>query len=123
MCSKLNYLQVSIFTYYTTTLDEEEPKIPTIVGVEVGTAKLCAESWVRSVGVIDGRFKAMRAMCPKLEHVFRVRRGREEEIRGERSLEPGHVFREPHRLLNRLLLSNMPITVERGFSMKPPLKD
>ena len=57
--------------------------------------------------------------------MFSVRRGIEEDFRGERSPEePRHVlFREPHRLPNRLL-SNTPVnllTVERGFSTKPLL--
>jgi hypothetical protein len=53
-----------------------------------------------------------------------VRRSEGEEIEGERSPEPSHVSREPHRLSNTLL-SKFPVdllTVERGFSAKPPLK-
>jgi hypothetical protein len=96
------------------------------VGVEVRTAPLTAEPWVRSYGVIDGGFEVMRAAWPKLEHVFSVRRSEkeEEEVEGERSPEPSHVLREPHRLSNALL-SKFPVdllTVERGFSTKPPLK-
>ena len=65
----------------------------------------------------------MRAAWPKLEHVFSVRRSNEEEIRGEKSPEPHHVLREPHRLPNTLL-SKSPVDlliVERGFSTKPPV--
>ena len=66
----------------------------------------------------------MRAAWPKLEHVFSVRRGDDEEIEGEKSPEPSHVLGEPHRLPNTLL-SKRPVdllTVERGFATKPPLK-
>ena len=65
----------------------------------------------------------MRAAWPKLEHVFSVRRSNEEEIRGEKSPEPHHVLKEPHRLPNTLL-SKSPVDlliVERGFSTKPPV--
>jgi hypothetical protein len=66
----------------------------------------------------------MRAAWPKLEHVFSVRRiNEEEEMEGERSPKPSQVFKEPHRLSNTLL-SKFPVdllTVERGFSNKPPL--
>jgi hypothetical protein len=49
-------------------LGEEERDDPTIVGVEVRTAPLTAEPWVRSShGVVDGGFEAMRAAWPKLE--------------------------------------------------------
>jgi hypothetical protein len=42
-------------------LGEEEQDDPAIVGIEVRTAPLTAEPWVRSHGVIDGGFEAMRA--------------------------------------------------------------
>ena len=92
------------------------------MGVEVRTAPLATEPWVRSYGVIDGGFEVMRAAWPKLEHVFSVRRN-EERIEGEVSPEPKQLLIEPHRLPNKLLV-DFPVdllTIERGYNTKPPL--
>jgi hypothetical protein len=59
-----------------------------------------------------------------LEHIFSVRRSDNDKIRGKNSPEPRQILKEPHRLPNTLL-NNFPVdllTVERGFSTKPPLK-
>jgi hypothetical protein len=105
------------------SLGKEEQDTPAVVGVEVRTAPLGTEPWVRSYGVIDGGLEVMRAAWPKLEHVFSVRRSESEEVKGERSPEPHYILREPHRIPNNLL-NEAPVdllTVERGFSIQPPL--
>ena len=105
------------------SLGKEEQDTPAVVGVEVRTAPLGTEPWVRSYGVIDGGLEVMRAAWPKLEHVFSVRRSESEEVKGERSPEPHYILREPHRIPNNLL-NEAPVdllTVERGFSIHPPL--
>ena len=105
------------------SLGKEEREAPTVVGVEVRTAPLATEPWVRSYGVVDGGFEVMRAAWPKLEHVFSVRRSDEREIRGVMSPEPRHVLKEPHRLPNNLLC-RFPVdllVIERGFCTTPPL--
>jgi hypothetical protein len=75
---------------------------PTVVGVEVQTAPLASEPWVRLYGVIDGGFEVMPAAWPKLEHVFSIRRS-DEVVQGDGSPEPSHLLKEPHRLPNTLL--------------------
>jgi hypothetical protein len=110
-----------VFIY---SLGKTEQDTPAVVGIEVRTAPLTTEPWVRSYGVIDGGFEVMRAAWPKLEHVFSVRRSDGDEIEGENSPEPHQILREPHRLPNTLL-NKSPVdllTVERGSSTKPPLK-
>jgi hypothetical protein len=95
---------------------------PSVVGVEVRTAPLASEPWVRSFGVIDGGSEVMRSAWPKLEHVFSVRRD-DKDGKGESSPEPTQTFRDPHRLSNNLL-NDFPVdllTVEQGFETKPPL--
>ena len=90
--------------------------------MEVRTAPLATEPWVRSYGVIDGGYETMRVAWPKLEHVFSVRRS-EEKIEGEASPSPKQVLREPHRLPNKLLM-DFPVdllTIEQGHVTKPPL--
>jgi hypothetical protein len=80
----------------------ESEQHPTVVGLEVRTAPLVTEPWVRSYGVVDGGFEVMRAAWPKLEHTFSVRRSDEKASDKEKSPEPKYVFKEPHRLPNNL---------------------
>jgi hypothetical protein len=104
------------------TLLGEIEQSPTVVGVEVRTAPLASEPWVRSFGVIDGGFEVMRSAWPKLDHVFSVRRSDEDGV-GESSPEPTHTFRETHRLPKKLL-TNCPVDlliIEQGDETKPPL--
>ena len=61
--------QTSCSMLYMMHVGEDEYS-PTVVGVEVRTAPLAAEPWVRSYGVIDGGLEVMRAAWPRLEHVF-----------------------------------------------------
>jgi hypothetical protein len=110
--------------FVNSLLGGEEQDNTTIVGVEVSAAPLTMEPLVRSHGVVNGGFEVTRAAWPKLEHVFSVRRRDEEEMEGERSPEPSHVLKEPHRLSNELL-SKFPVNllaVERAFSNEPLLK-
>ena len=115
----LRFITNQISIYDSTLGEEESPAV--VVGVEVRTAPLAKEPWIRSYGVIDGGFETMRAAWPKLEHVFSVRRN-EEKIEGEESPEPKNVLKEPHRLPNKLLM-DFPVdllTIERGYATKPP---
>jgi hypothetical protein len=100
----------------------KEEQSPTVVGVEVRTAPLTSEPWVRTYGVIDGGVEVMRAAWPKLDHVFSVRRSDGEREEDE-SPKPKNVLREPHRLPKNLL-TDFPVdllTVEQGHATKPPL--
>jgi hypothetical protein len=93
----------------------------TVVGVEVRTAPLATEPWVRSYGVVDGGFEVMRAAWPKLEHLFSVRRSDEKTSDEEKSPEPKYVFKEPHRLPNNLL-NDFPVdllTIEQEADTRP----
>jgi hypothetical protein len=93
--------------------------------MEVRTAPLAVEPWVRSYGVIDGGFEVMRVAWPRLEHVFSVRRGNEETGQKGTSPKPRHVLYEPHRLPNTLLTS-LPVDlliIEQGSTTKPPLRN
>ena len=100
----------------------EEAQLPTVEGVEVMTAPVAVEPWVRSYGVIDGGFEVMRAAWPKLQHVFSVRRS-DDAVQGADGPEPAQIFREPHRLPNNLL-TNYPVdllTIEQGSLTQSPL--
>jgi hypothetical protein len=92
-----------------------------VVGIEVRTAPVTMESWVRSYGVIDGGFETMGAAWPKLEHRFSVRRNKD-KFSGE-AREPEQVHYGQHRLPTNLL-EKWPVDmliVEQGHCTQPPL--
>jgi hypothetical protein len=117
----LKLINSQVFACFTMVHLGEKEQDPTAVGVEVRTAPLASEPWVKSYGVIDGGGEVMRAAWPKLEHIFSVRRGDGEASKEEQSPRPKHIFKEPHRLPNDLL-NNFPVdllTIEQGSDAKP----
>jgi hypothetical protein len=105
-----------------TTLGEEKQQIQTVVGVEVRTAPLATVLYMHSYGDIAFGFEVMRAVWPKLEHVFSVKKNDGKTI-SRNQPGPKDILSEPHQLPNNLL-ENFPVdllTIEHGFAMKPPL--
>jgi hypothetical protein len=99
----------------------ESEQNPTVVGVDVRTAPLATDPWVRSYGVVNGGFEVIRAAWPKLEQFFSVRRSNKKMSDEGKSPEPKYVFKEPHRLPNNLL-NDFPVDlliIEQGADTRP----